>query len=349
MIMEEKLPFVTAIVPCRNEEKFIGQTLDSIISNDYPKDSLEILIVDGESSDKTVEIAEKYVKAFSFIKIIDNPKKITPAALNLGIKNSKGEIIIKMDAHSGYQSDYISKCVKYLTEWEKEGAWNVGGILKTVPSGKTLVARAIAMSLSSKFGAGSSLFRTGAIEKPVWADTVAFGCYRKETLEKIGRFDERMEKIEDFELNARLRKAGGKILLAPDIVAFYYPSSENFSGFFKHNFTDGFWTTYPIKFGFHSFSLRHLIPLAFVSSLLFTLILGQFIFLGRLIFDLIFLAYMAVSLFFSFLIALKNGWKYFFIMPMVFIIRHVGYGLGSIFGFLKLYYEKLQGLTNKKS
>ena len=258
-------PIVSVVVPCRNEEKFISDCLDSIIANDYPKDKLEILVVDGMSKDKTREIIKKLkIKNLKLkIKVLDNPRIITPAAMNVGIKNSKGEIIIKMDAHSLYEKDYISKCVEHLKE---SGANNVGGVLKAIPSKKSLVARAIAISLSHIFGAGGSYFRTG-VSEPREVDTVAFGCYWKKIFDKIGFFDERMAKIEDLELNSRLKKAGGKIMLFPDIKASYYPSSDNLKDFFKHNFTDGIWITYPLKFGFISSSWRHYIPLIFVLAL----------------------------------------------------------------------------------
>ncbi|MFC1789844.1 glycosyltransferase family 2 protein [Patescibacteria group bacterium] len=332
-------PLVSVIVPCRNEEKFITECLESIISNDYPNEKLEILVMDGMSEDRTKEIVEKLIiqKPKSKIALIENSKKITPVAMNLGIKKSKGEIIIKMDAHCRYKKDYISKCVKHL---EESGAKNVGGVLKTIPAKDTLVAKAIAISLSHLFGAGSAYFRTGT-DKLRWADTAAFGCYRKETLEELGLFDEKMEKIEDFELNWRLRKKYGQksILLAPDIFAYYYPSSDNFKSFFEHNFTDGFWSTYSLKLGFFTFSTRHFIPLIFVSGMFLTLIFSPFFYFSRLLFDLIFGSYLLVNLFFSFKIALKNGWRYFFTMPLIFMARHFGYGLGSIWGLIKILFK----------
>ncbi len=317
--MEEKLPFVTVIVPCRNEERFIGQALESIIANDYPKKQLEVLVVDGMSEDKTWAVVKRYAEGSPFLKIISNSKKITPAALNLGIKNSKGEIIIKMDAHAIYEKDYISKCVKHLKE---SGADNVGGVLITLPAKDTLIVKAIAISLSHPFGAGSSYFRIGS-KNPREVDTVAFGCYKKEVFEKIGLFDEKMAQIEDFELNSRLRKAGGKIMLFPDIKAFYYPSSDNLKDFFKHNFTDGIWATYPLKYGF-KVSLRHLIPLIFILTL-----------------PLSIWPYIPISLFFSLKIAAREkDIKLFFIMPLVFGARHIGYGVGSIVGLIKILINK---------
>jgi hypothetical protein len=169
-------------------------------------------------------------------------------------------------------------------------------------------------------------------------DAVAFGCYRKTTLEELGLFDERMEKSEDFELNSRLRKKFGKncILLAPDIVAHYYPSSSDLLSFFVHNFTDGFWTTYPMKFGFRSFSLRHLIPLVFTLSLFLTFVSSPFLFSSKVLFDLILGSYLLLNLFFSLKIAIGNGWKYFFAMPSIFMARHIAYGLGSLWGLIKI-------------
>ena len=322
---------VSVIVPCRNEEKYIGKCLESIIATDFPKEKMEILAVDGMSKDRTREIVRGYTKKYSFVELLDNPRIITPAAMNVGIKNAKGEIIIKMDAHSVYEKDYISKCVEHLIQ---SGADNVGGVLKTIPAKNTLTARGIAICLSDFFGAGSSYFRTGSKE-PREADAVAFGCYRKEVFQKIGLFDERMAKIEDLELNYRLRKAGGKIMLFPDIKALYYPSSVHLKYFFEHNFTDGIWATYPLKYGF-KVSFRHLIPLIFTSGVILALIFSPFSFLARFLFVLIFGSYLILNLFFSLKIAWREKeFKFLFILPIVFASRHIGYGLGSLYGFLK--------------
>lgn len=203
---------------------------------------------------------------------------------------------------------------------EESGADNVGGVLKSIPAKNTLFARAIALSLSDTFGAGGVSFRVGSAV-PREVETVAYGCYRKEIFSKIGLFDERMEKTGDLELNSRLRKAGGKIMLFPDIKALYYPSSDTLRSFFSHNFGDGVWATYPLKYGFR-ISLRHLIPLLFVLSLPISIWL-----------------YIPVSLFFSVRIAIREGdWKLFFTMPFAFAARHIGYGLGSLWGFVKLLY-----------
>ena len=153
--------------------------------------------------------------------------------------------------------------------------------------------------------------------------------------DKIGLFNEKLIRSQDIELNRRLKASGGKILLVSDITAYYYPQN-NLVDFFEHNFIDGIWTTYPLKFGIRIFSLRHLIPLFFVLSLFLSLIFSLFFPIAILFFDLIFGIYIVLSLFFSIKISIKNGFKYFFLMPIVFLSRHIGYGLGSIWGLIKL-------------
>ena len=329
--MSNNLLSVSLIISCRNEEKFISKCLDSLIKQDYPKEKMEILVVDGISEDKTREIIKEYSKKFSFIKLFENPKKYTPFGLNIGINKAKDDIIIRVDAHAEYEKDYISKCTKYLKEYNAD---NVGGVIKTVPSNNSSVAKAIAICLSHFFGAGGSYFRTGS-KKPIEVDTVFGGCYKREVFDKIGLFNEKLIRSQDIELNRRLKASGGKILLVPDITAYYYPQN-NLVDFFEHNFVDGIWTIYPLKFGIRIFSLRHLIPLFFTLSLFLSIILFPFFPIAILFFDFIFGIYILLSLFFSVKISIKNGFKYFFLMPIVFLSRHVGYGLGSIWGLIKL-------------
>jgi len=336
--------FVSIIIPSRNEEKFIGKCLDSILEQDYPKDNLEVLVVDGMSEDKTREIVEDYSKKHSFIKMIDNPEIYTPFGLNIAIEEAKGDIIVRMDAHAGYQNDYVSKCIHFLN---KERVDNVGGIIKTMPGGKTTIAKAIALSLSHVFGAGNSYFRIGSLE-PQFVDTVFRGCYRKEIFEKIGKFNEQMLRSQDFEFNLRLKENNGKILLVPNIISFYY-SQPTLWGFIKHNFTDGVWITYPyFKFKIEAFSWRHLVPLFFVSMLFFGFFLAQ-ISTGFLLLLILFISlYLAFSFYFSFKIAKRQkDFIFFFILPFIFLARHVPYGLGSIWGAVKYFLEKYRAIDVK--
>ena len=325
-------PFVSIIIPCRNEERFISKCLNSVVANDYSKRKMEVLVMDGMSKDRTRKIIKKYESKYSFIKLLDNPKKIKPCALNIGIKKAKGKIVMIMDAHSTYKKDYISKCLKFLEEYKAD---NVGGIVKTISSKNTVMAKAITISLSHPFGVGGSYFRKGS-KKPREVDTVFGGCYRKKVFKKIGFFNENLIRSQDMEFNLRLKKAGGKILLAPEIVAYYYPNS-NFRDFFIHNFKDGIWAIYPFKFVKVPLHLRHYLPLIFVLSLLLSLIFALFFFLAKVSFISIFGSYLLLSLFFSLKISSKKGLKYFFALLFVFAARHIGYGLGSIFGLIKIF------------
>ena len=312
----ENKPFVSIIIPCRNEEKFVSSCFDSIITNNYPKDKLEILIIDGMSEDGTREIVKHYSQKNSFIRLLENPKKYTPFALNIGIKQAKGEVIVRMDAHSTYDKDYILKCIKYLDEYKAD---NVGGVWITIPKENTLIGKSIAFALSHPFGAGNAYYRMGGQQEPKEVDTVPFGCYKREVFDKIGLFNENLVRSQDMEFNLRLKKAGGKILLVPNIVSYYYPKS-NLKDFFLHNFEDGVWAIYPLKFVKAPLRLRHYIPLFFVLTL-----------------PLSIWPYILVSLFFSFKITLiKKDVRLFFVMPLVFSVRHFGYGLGSVWGLIKL-------------
>lgn len=307
---------VSVIIPCRDEEKFIEKCLNSIIVQDFPKEKLEILVVEGRSEDKTREIIEKYARQYSFIKILDNPQKITSSALNIGIKQARGEIIIRMDAHAIYPREYISKCLKYLDEYKAD---NVGGLWITVPGDNNFIWKAIALSLSHPFGAGNAYYRTAGAREPEWVDTVPFGCYRKEIFKKIGFFNENLKRSQDMEFNLRLKRAGGKILLVPDIVSYYYPKS-NLRDFFLHNFEDGIWAIYPLKFVKIPLRLRHYLPLIFI-----------------LLLPLSIWPYILISLYFSAKIAFRErDVRYFFVMPVAFATRHFGYGIGSLWGLIKL-------------
>src|SRR3989344_9285031 len=307
--------FVSIVVLCRNEEGFIAGCLDSLLEQDYPKNNMEILVVDGMSEDKTREIVDRYSREHFFIKLIDNPQEFTPFALNLGIKNSKGGVVFLAGAHAKYDKNYVSKCVQYLCEYKAD---IVGGTLKTVPKKNNLWARAIALSLSSVFGAGNSAFRVGA-GKPVWVDTVFGGCYKREIFDKVGLFNENLIRSQDMELAQRMKKAGIKVLLVPDISAYYYPK-DTLLGYLKHNLKDGVWAVYPLKFVKIPFKLRHYIPLIFVLTLPISI-----------------WPYIIFSLYFSFKIALKEkDFKLFFALPVVFFARHSAYGAGSFFGAMKL-------------
>ncbi|NQS98314.1 MAG: glycosyltransferase family 2 protein [candidate division Zixibacteria bacterium] len=330
-----KLHTVSVVIPTYNEEKYICQCLDSNITSDYPKDKLEILVVDGMSTDRTREIVKQFSQDYPYIRLIDNPNRFTPFAFNLGIRNSQKDIVIIMGAHADYAPDYISKCVYYLNEYKAD---NVGGVLKTVSRDNTLIGKAIAISLSHPFGVGNSKFRTGSKE-PRLVDTVFGGCYRADVFYRIGLFNENLIRTQDMEFNHRLSQAGGRILLMPKIVTKYYPHSDLIS-FIKHNFSDGQWSILPFKYSSNPVRFRHLLPFIFVSGL----ILGPvFSLIHKYLFWLyavVLILYLSLNIYFSFQVALKQkDLRLFFPLLIVFPSRHISYGLGSLIGFMKLLFS----------
>jgi len=329
-------PFVSIIIPCRNEEIFIGKCIESIVSNDYPKGKLEVLLIDGLSDDKTRPIINKYTQQYQFIHLLDNPKKIVPPALNIGVANAKGEIIIRMDAHTTYAEDYVTKCVESLQKYD---AGNVGGIWVTTPGSDTVMAKSIALTLSHPFGVGNSYFRIG-LQEPTYVDTVPFGCYKKEVIERVGLFNENLIRNQDIEFNLRLKKMGYKILLVPEIVS-YYHARTTLNSLAKNNFANGYWVIYSSKFAKLPFSLRHLVPLFFVCFLFVTLITSFLFAPSFYVFSLVFAVYLMVGMFCSFKLSIKNGLGCFSRIILTFFTLHVSYGLGSLFGIFKL-------LTGKK-
>ena len=332
--------FVSVIIPSRNEEDFIEDCVRSFLEQDYNLEDIEILVINGKSKDNTVKIVEKLKKENKevSIKIIENDNIYTPFALNLGIRNSIGDVIFIAGSHAVYETDYVSNCIKAL---EEHNADNVGGVLVSIPKEEGLIATGICLSLSSFFGAGNSAFRIG-VKEAREVDTVFGGCYKREVFERVGFFNENLIRSQDIEFNLRLKKAGGKIMIVPNVIAYYYPKS-NLIDFFKHNFKNGFWPIYSIKFIKMPLKLRHYIPLLFVLSLFISFffhLLGFVLF--TFLFQLIVFFYLLVSSIFSFMISRRErSLNYFSIMIVVFFIRHFAYGLGSIWAIIKLLQEKL--------
>ncbi len=323
---------VSIIVPCRNEEEFITACLESILANDYPKDWLEILVVDGMSEDGTRWLIESYAQKYSFIRLLDNPRKITPVALNIGISHATGQIIMRMDAHATYEKDYISKCVHAL---ENHGADNVGGIWRIIPRSDSIVGKAIVRSLSHRFGIGNAYYRLANSKEPRWVDTVPFFCCTRDVFDRVSLFNESLSRGQDMEFNLRLKKAGGRTLLVPDIVSYYYARSD-MKSFWKHNWSNGVWAILPFLYSpVMPVSWRHLAPLAFVSGLIgsgllaFVLPVGLWMLLG------VSGAYVLGNLAASVQVAIRQkDLRYLLVMPVIFSSLHLGYGLGSLWGFI---------------
>lgn len=319
---------VSVIIPCRNEQSFIKVVLDNIIEQTYPREMIEVIVADGMSDDKTREIVEEFCNEFNFIKLIDNPRKIVPFALNAAIKISNGDIIIRMDSHCIYPADYISELVKALHEFNAD---NVGGVWQNLTSVDTKVAKAIALATASPFGIGNASYRLGT-SHPVEVDTVPFGCYKRNIFEKIGYFDEELTRNQDDELNFRIRKSGGKIILVPHVKIGYY-SRPDYSSLFKQYFQYGYWKVYVNKKHTTITTVRQLMPALFVAGLYFGIIAVIFFpFLLKLL-AVYFGAYLLSALVFALKIS-KNLQQVITVL-IAFFTLHISYGMGYIEGFVK--------------
>jgi glycosyltransferase involved in cell wall biosynthesis len=253
---------LSIIVPCRNEQRYIGACLDSILACDHPRADLEVLVVDGRSDDGTREIVAHYAARHPEIRLLDNPRGIVPAALNIGIRAATGDAIMRMDAHAVYPPEYVPRLLAALAE---SGADNVGGCVATLPADPGPVARAIAIVLSHPFGVGNSHFRIGA-SAPRWVDTVPFGCYRREVFGRVGLFDEDLIRNQDDEFNHRLIRHGGRVLLVPDVVARYYPRAS-FAKLARMYYQYGYFKPLAARKVGRVMTVRQLVPSAFVLAL----------------------------------------------------------------------------------
>jgi len=332
-----ELPKVSVIIPSRNEEKFIEKCIESFLTCDYPKELIEVIVVDGMSEDRTREIVTEISRRDDRVLLVHNERKITPVALNLGVKASKGEYIFFSGAHSEMPSDYVSKCIKHAIE---TGVDNVGGVMKTEPRIKSAVGIAISKVLSSPLGVGGAKFRTG-VSNLTEVDTVPFGCYKRDVFDRIGYFNEKLVRNQDIEFNLRLKRARGKIILFPDIELTYY-SRSTLKELWKNNFGNGFWVIAAKRYAEVPYSTRHLVPLAFVLFLL----LGPTISLVASCFSFIYISLLAIYLvaviLFSFAHAMEaKRQDVFFAAIVSYPLLHISYGVGSLLGFLSfLFGEK---------
>jgi succinoglycan biosynthesis protein ExoA len=317
---------VSFVIPVRNEERHIRACLQSLVDQDYPVGKLEIIVVDGRSSDRTREIIEEIRVQNPQIRCLDNPAGIVPTAMNIGIRASRGEIIIRADGHNYYPRDYAHNCVRSLNE---TGAENVGGPCLTVAADESVSARLVAAILSSPFGVGNSKFRTS--RKEGFVDTVPFGAFRREIFDRVGMYNEKLVRNQDNDLNARIRKAGGTIYLTPALMTHYHPV-KNFMGLLKYAFKTSQWHVFTLRENRDSMSLRHLAPSAFLLLLLL-LLPASFVSGIALSFLIGMLcAYILTGQFFSLRTRSKGNWDVLFLQPVATFCFHIAYGAGTLIG-----------------
>lgn len=328
---------ITVICPIRNEEQFIRKFLNSIIQQDFPVNDMEIIIADGMSMDSTRSIVKDYIKSYPHIRLIDNPHRTVSYAMNEGIKNAAGDIIIRLDAHAEYPTDYFSKLVYYLNNLDD--ADNVGGVCVTLSANNSIEAVAIAACMTNRFGVGNSYFRIGTRNIKL-VDTVPFGCFRKSLFEKVGLYDTDMVRNQDDELNGRIVKKGGKIYLLPDVEIKYY-ARDSIAKVRKVFYQYGLYKPLGNKKLGSPATVRQFFPLMFVLFLVLGLI-------SALFFPILwpfYLGVIALHLMIGAYEGLRGAEKTnragcCFLMPYIFLNMHISYGLGYLCGLYNLAFNR---------
>ena len=320
-------PVVSIVVPCRNEGAYIGRVLDSILANEYPRDRLEVLIVDGMSDDGTRAVIAEYARREPVIQLLDNPKRITPCALNLGISRARGSIIMRMDAHAHYPPNYVGDLVAWL---EQSGADNVGGAWVTLPGGTTATARAIAAVLAHPFGIGNARYRLGTKE-PRDVDTVPFGCFRRQVFEQVGLFDEDLVRSQDSEFNFRLLRAGKRVLLVPGVVSTYY-ARESLGKLWRMFVQYGYFKPLVARKVGAVMTVRQLVPALFLSSVLLAALVAPWLGAARVLQLGELGAYAVADLLGALSVVWREGVVVGLVSSVVFPLVHLAFGVGYLLG-----------------
>lgn len=323
-LRQNQWPHVSVLVPVRNEEQFIAQTLEAILAQDYPG-PLQILVIDGMSNDQTPHIVQKIAEAHPQVELLENPACIVSAALNVGVANAKGEILLRVDGRSLLPPQYIVRCVSLLMD---TGAANVGGM--QVPIATTYQGRAVAAAMDSPFGVGPARFRFGRRLQEV--DTVYLGAWPRWVFEKVGAFDETQVRNQDYEFNYRLRMAGGTILFSPELKV-AYAGRPTIAKLWRQYFLYGYWKARVILMHPRSTRPRQLaaplLVLGLVVGLLLGLVTGGLIWTAYLV-SLI--SYALLVLVFSVVQAVRHGPELVPLLPLVFLTLHLGWGIGFWLG-----------------
>lgn len=314
---------ISVVIPCRNEEKYIGDCLHSLLNCASDHIQLEIFVCDGMSDDSTRDIVETFSRQHANIYLMDNPEQVTPVALNLGIKQARGSLIAILGAHATVSQPYF---INALASFERNPEADcIGGLIENEFEDSR--SEAVGMAMSSPFGVGDAHFRTGM--RDGFVDTVAFGIYKREVFEKIGYFNESLARNQDDEFNFRMLKNNLKIFLDLSIRSKYYVRSS-WKKLFQQYYQYGFWKVFVNKKHNTITTLRQLIPFLFVSGILCSLTLSLY----HWIFFALFFAGLILWFVFALVFALKQTSRFIYLLQILlsFLILHISYGSGYLLG-----------------
>ena len=316
-------PNVSVVIPLRNEEDWIELCLDSVLAQDYPTKLIEVITVDGESDDRTLEILASYGNR---VRVLNNPGRIVPSAMNIGIRSARGDIICRVDAHTVLRKDYVRHGVDLLLKTQAD---NVGGAMTSIGGGR--VGDAVALAMSSRFGIGA-YFHFGTEECEV--DTVYMGMYPRSVFERIGLFDEELVRNQDDELNYRLRKSGGRVLFTPQMRS-RYQNRQSWKKFAKQFYQYGLWKVRVLQKHPRQMNWRHFVPPAFVASLGGGLLLAPICQGFAWLSLAVALSYVVTLIAASVAVTRKKGATLFVLVAMAFAVMHFCWGSGFLMGLFR--------------
>jgi succinoglycan biosynthesis protein ExoA len=317
-MVESPDAFVSVLLPIRNEEAFIAQCLGAILSQDYPPERMEILIADGMSDDRTVHIIKAMPNAHR-VRIIPNPRRIQAAGLNELIRQARGEVLIRVDGHTIIASDYVRQCVLVLQETQ---ASNVGGAMD--PVGTTWLGRAIAAAGKSAFAVPTTFHVS---QKPQLTDTVYLGAWPRRIFEELGGYNEGVGVNEDYELNYRIRAAGGLIYFTPAIRSSYY-GRQTLRALAKQYYRYGRSKVKMLREHPRSVRLRHLAAPSFVAALIVGGLISVLVPAVSILWLGIITLYALCAIAASLLLATQYGWELLPLLPIIFLTIHFAWGIG---------------------
>lgn len=314
-----------------NAEKTLPHLFSDLLQQDYPHNLIEIILVDSASTDKTKYIMQEFANDHSdFLRVTinDNVKKTLPCGWNVALNNLKGNIVLRVDAHTSIPKDFISKNVKCI----KNGEDICGGRIVSMQLKKDSWQDVLLEAESSMFGGSFALFRRS--EKVKYTNTLAFAAYRKEVFDKVGYYNENLARTEDNEMHYRMRKSGYEFYLDPDIVSYRF-SRSSLKKLLKQKYMNGYWIGLTMGICPMCFSFFHFVPLLFVIAILISTI---FAFLGNAIFAIfLWSVYVMTNLLMSIFTILSDKITiYSVFLSFIFFLLHISYGIGTLIGLIKM-------------
>ncbi len=322
---------VTLMVPVLNERLAIESCLECIAEQDLVH-SMEVLLVDGGSTDGTLEILQQWENRDPRFRLLDNPRGLVSTGLNRAIENARGAVLVRVDAHTFLAPDYVRTCLSTL---EETGAQNVGGPMK--PEGSTPLGHSVAVAMGYRFGIGTAPFRFAQERQEV--DTVYLGAFPRETFQNLGKFDETLVRNQDYEMNYRIRSAGGRIVVDPQLICRYLTRSDT-PALWRQFFSYGYWKAQMLRKYPRSLKPRQLAPPSLVLSLGLTAVVSAWglttgHLLLRLAFPLLLSLWIALAGVTTFQAALDHGIRPALRLPWVFATIHLSWGLGFLKGWIR--------------